>query len=399
MEPELDAAAESAPPEEPLDLADLHRDHFAFVWRTLRHLGVPGPALDDAVQDVFLVVHRRLDSFEGRSEVRTWLYAIARRVAFRHRRGAQRTRRKLDALATVPAEAPDLEAQVAHGEAVRILDAFLGSLDDRKREVFVLHTLEGVGGPAIASALGIGLNTVHSRLRLARRSFELMCERLRVEEHEAIAQARRAAEPPAEARRRAWALLVPALELPKATISTAVAWTLSEKLRIFAATVVVGTAGTGAVRLAVDEPSPAPVAVAPATTPVARTPPRLPPTAQLEPAPAAPLAVASEPAPAPRAARPRGEESADALARETELLRRVRSALDAGAPERALELLDGAERGLSPGPLAIEREGHRALALCEAGRELEGRGAANLFLAAHPASPVSDRVRTACTRG
>ncbi|NJL96066.1 MAG: TIR domain-containing protein, partial [Anaerolineae bacterium] len=59
----------------------VYDEYFEFAWRSLRRLGVPTEALDDAVQDLFLVVHRRLDSFEGRSSLRTWIFGIALRVA------------------------------------------------------------------------------------------------------------------------------------------------------------------------------------------------------------------------------------------------------------------------------------------------------------------------------
>src|SRR5687768_12204599 len=72
------------------DFDEVYAENFPFVWRCLRALGVPQALLDDATQDVFVVVHRQLDAFEGRSSVRTWLYGIARKVAFNHRRRQQR---------------------------------------------------------------------------------------------------------------------------------------------------------------------------------------------------------------------------------------------------------------------------------------------------------------------
>ena len=67
---------------------EVYDEHFRFVWRSLRRLGVRESDVPDAVQDVFLVVHRRLAEFEGRSKVTTWLFGICFRVA--------RDRRKLD---------------------------------------------------------------------------------------------------------------------------------------------------------------------------------------------------------------------------------------------------------------------------------------------------------------
>jgi DNA-directed RNA polymerase specialized sigma24 family protein len=69
-----------------LSFADIYREHFDLVWRSLRHLGVTPPALDDAVQEVWMVVYRQLPQFEGRSRVTTWLFGVALNVARSQRR-------------------------------------------------------------------------------------------------------------------------------------------------------------------------------------------------------------------------------------------------------------------------------------------------------------------------
>ena len=71
-------------------LEQWYRDHFAFVWRSARRLGVHRAQLDDAVQDVFMIVHRKLDSYEPHQSPQAWLFAITRRVAADHRRTARR---------------------------------------------------------------------------------------------------------------------------------------------------------------------------------------------------------------------------------------------------------------------------------------------------------------------
>jgi RNA polymerase sigma-70 factor, ECF subfamily len=166
--------------ERPADFETVYEEHFAFVWRTVRRLGVPERSVDDAVQDVFVVVHRRLRSFEGRSSVRTWLYGIARRVAHDHRRRVGRKERGEalpDGLADPAAPSPDRE--VARLEAARLLYSILEGLDDEKREVFVLAELEQMTVPEIAEATGVNLNTVYSRLRAARQAFEAGVARVR----------------------------------------------------------------------------------------------------------------------------------------------------------------------------------------------------------------------------
>ena len=94
IEAEREPGAERPPPEAdaaPLDLVALYDAHAARVWRTALALGVERVDLDDAVQDVFMVLHRRADDFAGRSAVTTWIYGITRRVAADYRRRARRT--------------------------------------------------------------------------------------------------------------------------------------------------------------------------------------------------------------------------------------------------------------------------------------------------------------------
>jgi len=156
-----------------LEVAAVYEEHFDFVWRSVRRLGVAERALDDAVQEVFIVVHRRLADFEGRSSLKSWLFAIARRVAKDHRRRASRkdrTEALPEVLADPHARSPLEGAERA--QAVRLLYEILDSLDDDKREVFILAELEQMTVPEIAAAISVNLNTVYSRLRAARQAFE-----------------------------------------------------------------------------------------------------------------------------------------------------------------------------------------------------------------------------------
>lgn len=154
----------------------MYREHFRFVWRNVRRLGIDGAQVDDVVQEVFVVVHRRLADFEGRSTPKTWLYGIVRRVVADHRRSLRRKPLGnapeddgVDA-ASPPEEGPEASAEQA--ERVRLLHRLLSLLDDAKREVFILAELEGLTLAEIAEALGVNANTVASRLRAARREFE-----------------------------------------------------------------------------------------------------------------------------------------------------------------------------------------------------------------------------------
>jgi RNA polymerase sigma-70 factor (ECF subfamily) len=155
----------------------VYAQYFRAVWRTLRRLGVEQAQLDDAVQDVFVVVHRRLREFDGRS-LRGWLYAIAVRVASDHRRKAAQ-RRTVPLPETLVDHAPDPARASELGDAVRLLHELLAELDEAKRIVFVLGELEELSVPEIAEALGENQNTVASRLRAARARFDAAFRRRR----------------------------------------------------------------------------------------------------------------------------------------------------------------------------------------------------------------------------
>ncbi|MFO7562801.1 MAG: sigma-70 family RNA polymerase sigma factor [Enhygromyxa sp.] len=160
------SAAQTAP-DERARLSAIYREHFEFVWRSLRRLGAPEHALDDATQDVFLVAARRLDDFEGRSSVRTWLFGIAMRVVRTQRRSSWRHRRKVEALAAVSGDSPPGDP-MAQRDAQRLLLSLLDQLDDDKRAVYVLAELEGMTAVEIAEGLGAKVNTIYTRLRAAR---------------------------------------------------------------------------------------------------------------------------------------------------------------------------------------------------------------------------------------
>lgn len=156
-----------------LDFTELYEAYFDFVWRSVRRLGVADALLDDAVQDVFVVVHRRLADFEGRSAVKSWIFGIARRVASDYRRRASRKDRgKVSADGLADSRTLDPAQRVQRSEAVELLYQMLEGLDEVKREVFVLAELEEMTVPEIAEAIETNVNTVYSRLRAARQAFE-----------------------------------------------------------------------------------------------------------------------------------------------------------------------------------------------------------------------------------
>lgn len=158
------------------DLEAIYREHHGFVWRSLYHYGLRDEALQDAVQDVFLVVHRRLGDFDGTKAIRNWLYGIARRVAADHRKKNERRRTRLK-LVPDPEQGADHRREFDQMAAAQQVDRLLQVLDEEKREVFVLSEVEGMTAPEIADTLELNVNTVYARLRAARKRFERELER------------------------------------------------------------------------------------------------------------------------------------------------------------------------------------------------------------------------------
>jgi RNA polymerase sigma-70 factor (ECF subfamily) len=146
------------------EFPEIFRAYAPFLWRTLLGLGVPERDVDDLCQEVMMVVHRRLDDFDGRA-CRSWLYAICVRVASSYRKSA-RFRRE------VIMDAPESANPAASSGALldpqrRLLDV-LAELEEDKRTAFVLYEVEGLSLKEIAEATGRPLQTVYSRLQAAR---------------------------------------------------------------------------------------------------------------------------------------------------------------------------------------------------------------------------------------
>jgi RNA polymerase sigma-70 factor (ECF subfamily) len=151
---------------------EVYAANVAFVWRVLRTFGLSETQLEDAAQDVFVVVHRRLGEWEGRAAITTWLFAIARRVASTYRRKHAGDRERTEVLTHEPAGGDDTFAAMSRAQAAATVMGILDQMDEDKRIVFALVELEQLGVPEVARMLDLKLNTAYSRLRLARAAFE-----------------------------------------------------------------------------------------------------------------------------------------------------------------------------------------------------------------------------------
>jgi RNA polymerase sigma-70 factor, ECF subfamily len=167
------------------DFEAVYVEHFAFVWRMVRRMGVPDANAEDVAQEVFVIVHRRLESYEGRASLRAWLFGFVRGVVANYRRSAHRASARVDASAEVAEPTSDRHphALAEKAEAVRTLHALLAELDDDKRDVFMLAELEQMPVVEIARALELNVNTAHSRLREGREQFKTAVARYRARQH------------------------------------------------------------------------------------------------------------------------------------------------------------------------------------------------------------------------
>ena len=158
----------------------MYEAHVDFVWRNLRRLGVCDGDVDDKTQEVFVIAHRRFAEFEDRGHgPRAWLFQIVLRVASDARRHKRRHPEDPDSgklLERESIEPPQAEA-LARREALLRLDRALATIDVARRAVLVLHEVEEMTAPEIAQSLGIPLNTVYSRLRVARAELETALSR------------------------------------------------------------------------------------------------------------------------------------------------------------------------------------------------------------------------------
>ncbi len=181
------SATRPVPPEQPqpsssssavtgsVSFIELYHQHFGYVWKSARRLGVSPAEVDDVVQETFLTVHRLLDSYNARGFERSWLFAVLFRVVQRHhracrRRSAMTEERDVDAMPGSVERGPERAAEA--NETVRLLESILDSLDPEKRAALVLSDIEGRTAAEIAEILGMNPNTVASRIRAAREYVE-----------------------------------------------------------------------------------------------------------------------------------------------------------------------------------------------------------------------------------
>lgn len=160
-------------------LRRLFEQEYDFVWRSLRRLGVPPENTEDAAQQVFVIVSRKLDRIELEDE-RRYLFGVVVRVASNARRSRGRRREvSEDQAADPPDESATADGLLEKRDARALLDRVLGAITEDLRVVFVLFELEEMTLVEISAVLGIPVGTATSRLRRAREQFRAIAARLR----------------------------------------------------------------------------------------------------------------------------------------------------------------------------------------------------------------------------
>ena len=157
----------------------LFQRELAYVHRSVQRLGVPPRDAQDVTHDVFVVVHRKLSSYDRARPLRPWLLAIAARVASDYRRLSRNRLEHVGAAVAEPQdERPAQDAQLEQRDARALVLQALQAVDEDRRPLLIMVDLDEVSVPDAASALELPLNTAYSRLRLGRQELTAAVRRL-----------------------------------------------------------------------------------------------------------------------------------------------------------------------------------------------------------------------------
>lgn len=174
-----DAPAEQ-PDDAPVDVGELYQQHATFLLRTVERLTGAGTHVEDIVQEAFLVAHSKRHQLPPNTDWRRWLYGVAANLVHHHQRSYARRNRLAEAVHAqqlLPVM-PHPDEELDKRRQARFIRQVVLTLPLKEREVFVLYELECMEGKDVAVLLGVPENTVWTRLRRARESFQHACRRL-----------------------------------------------------------------------------------------------------------------------------------------------------------------------------------------------------------------------------
>ncbi len=154
------------------------RDHARPLYRAARGMGFQESEAEDLVQDVFITFLETLDRFEGRSQVRTWLFGILHRKALERRREQYREQRhdpidevfesRFDSRGNWVRPPDDSHRTLESGEIGVALAGCLEGLPAAQREVFVLREMEGLATAEICKILDVTVTNMGVLMHRAR---------------------------------------------------------------------------------------------------------------------------------------------------------------------------------------------------------------------------------------
>ena len=168
--------------------AAIYESMVDYVWNVVCRMGVPQADAEDVVQEVFVTVYRRLGEFEGRAQLKTWVFTITANLVqhyFRthaRRPGDWATAKGTEIQSLVDQREDGPASAVERKERYDALDWVLAQLDEAKRLVFVLAEVEQLTLVEIGEIVGANPNTVATRLRAARQAFEKALARFQTRE-------------------------------------------------------------------------------------------------------------------------------------------------------------------------------------------------------------------------
>jgi RNA polymerase sigma factor (sigma-70 family) len=403
-------AAELGPPRSPDAMV---RRCLPLVWWTVRSAGVPDESIEDVVHDVFVALLGPRSHAPGDLPFERWVAGVARSVAFSHRRSHARRRARLQALPE-SSPAPASDELLAGQRAWSDLAAFLETLADDQREAFVLVELHGSSAPEVAELLGVKLNTVYARVRLARGKLQRWLDGAgaRRELASYLREASVAGAPPSATRDRTCVRVVGTLALADAGTAVggvgaaAVGVKSGVTLAAIGAAVIGGVLGLGVVvRGGGDgdaiEAAPVHAGVAAPEPTEARA--RPPERGEISPHsiadPVAPLPVVVQTVAPETGAVPTRVEATAApagLAADLAVLDAADAALQRDAPKEALTVLERHASDAPASPLAPERAVLRVRALCALGRNEEAARLAETWRARKDLPRIAEALDRTC---
>jgi RNA polymerase sigma-70 factor (ECF subfamily) len=162
----------------PLDFRVVYERWFGEVSRWIRIMGGPEADREDLVQDVFLVVHRRLPDFDGQN-LAGWLYQISRRKVrdFRRLMWVKQLFSSVPVSDSLAKGGPSPVELLETREKRATLERLLTKLNETERAALVLFEIDGYSGEEISELQGVPINTVWARIHKARKKLKASLEK------------------------------------------------------------------------------------------------------------------------------------------------------------------------------------------------------------------------------